>query len=111
MAATETPPWPSDSDEDPTLTTMRRASRSLVRSVTGCGVDRLDVDTTRHSIRRGNHIRSITKPGVLGPDLRGLRHGLSCVQPGLGVFLHGWDAVGTQAGRLGRVVRKDVRRR
>src|SRR5699024_9309467 len=95
----------------PTLTTMRRASRSLVRSVTGFGVDRLGVDTTTLSIRRRNHIRSITQHGVLGPFLRGLRHGLICVQPGLGVFLHGWDAVGTQAGRLGRVVRKAVRSR
>src|SRR5699024_1840264 len=111
MAATETPPWPSVSDEEPTLTTMRRASRSLVRSVTGFGVDRLGVDTTTLSIRRRNRIRSITQHGVRCPFLHGLRHVLIYVQHDLGVFLHGWDVVGHRGERLGRVVRKDVRRR
>src|SRR5690625_6840794 len=112
MAGIETMPWPSVSDEEPILTTMRRAWRSLVRSVTGLGVARLGVDTQWLSnrwltLRR----RSTTRSDVPVPFRRGLRHGQLCARRGLGVFLPVLGGGGLPAVGLDRVARRGVRHR
>src|SRR5690625_212702 len=110
MAGMETLPWPSVNEDEPILTTMRRANRSLVRSVTGLGVAKLGVDTGGLSSRRWFR-PSTTRSVVLLPFRRELRRERPCARRILGVFLHGWVADGLQVGRLGRAVRPDVRPR
>src|SRR5699024_10149533 len=103
MAGMETLPWPSVNEDEPILTTMRRANRSLVRSVTGLGVAKLGVDTGGLSSRRWFR-RSTTQSVVLLPFRRELRRERLCARRILGVLHHVWVASGLHAWRLDSVV-------